>query len=211
MVAYILTFGRLVLAAGFAVVLALAVAGGGAVSNLAAAVLIALAVSEELTDAFDGWAARRFGTVTRLGGILDPLADSLARLTVYFAMALAGWITIAVPLVMSGRDIIVAYTRVANAAAGQATSARFSGKLKAIIQGGGIVAVILLAWAASSGAVAPDLCAALRAAAAGILIAVTLWSLADYLYAAWPAIVKMKQMTDTNPRTVGETQDERDS
>jgi len=210
MVAYVLTFGRLVLAAGFAVFLA-AVVGGGAISTAAAAVLIALAVSEELTDAFDGPAARRFGTVTRLGGILDPLADSLGRLTIYFAMALAGWITIAVPLVMCGRDIMVAYTRVAKAATGQATSARLSGKLKAIVQGGGIVVVILLARAASGRAVAPETSAGLQTAVAAILIAVTLWSLADYLRAAWPAIRSMTETTDTDPPTVGETRNDRHS
>jgi len=191
MLAYVLTLGRLVLAAGFALSVALA-SDGGRISTTAATALLALAIVEELTDIFDGWAARRFGTVSRLGGILDPLVDSLSRATIYFAMAWAGWISPVVPLVMVARDIIVAYTRIANATIGAATSARLSGKLKAIIQGGGIPAVIVLASPWAAGVLAGGTIENLRLASAGILVAITVWSLVDYVAAAWPAIKEMK-------------------
>ncbi len=191
MVAYVLTLGRLLLAACFAVCLAL-LAADGHVSTVAAIALLALALIEELTDIFDGWAARHFGTVSRLGGILDPLVDSLARATIYFAMAMVGWIAWAVPLVMVGRDIVVAYARIANATVGAATSARLSGKLKAIVQGGGIPVIIVLAMPVTLDAVGGETLEMLRLVAAGILIVVTLWSLIDYLIGAWPAVRQMK-------------------
>ena len=191
MVAYILTLGRLVLAACFAACLAI-LTDGGHISTTAAIALLVLAGIEEMTDIFDGWAARQFGTVSPLGGILDPLADSLARATIYFAMAMVGWIAPAVPLVMVGRDIVVAYTRIANATVGAATSARISGKIKAIIQGGGIAVVIVLAMPPTTSAFGEQTIEVLRHAAAVILIAATSWSLIDYLIGAWPAIRQMK-------------------
>ena len=37
----------------------------------------------ELSDAFDGFFARRYNQVTDLGKILDPMADSIARISVF--------------------------------------------------------------------------------------------------------------------------------
>ncbi len=190
MLAYVLTLGRLVLAAAFVAAVGM-LADNGAVSNAAAIALIALAIIEEFTDIFDGWAARRFGTVSRFGGILDPLVDSLSRSAIYFSMAWAGWITPVVPLVMVARDIIVAYTRIANATVGAATSARFSGKFKAIIQGGGIPVIIVLAMPAIGGVFATATVETLRLAVTGVLIVVTVWSLIDYIIGGWPAMKKM--------------------
>ncbi len=203
MIANTLTFARLVLAAAFAACVGLLLRDDG-LSSGGAGVLIVLAIAEELTDILDGMAARRLGTVSMFGGIFDPLIDSLSRLTIYFAMALVGWITLAVPFVMAGRDVVVAYTRIAKAISGGKTSARFTGKLKAVVQGGGIVVVVLLAWLADhSGeratipflsAMGPDVVRTLRLITAGILIAVTTWSLCDYVQDAWPAIRQFRKM-----------------
>ena len=172
---WILTLGRLPLAGAFAVVVAMT--AGGPAGGAATVALAALAALIELTDLLDGMVARRTGTVTELGGLVDPLCDSLSRLTVFFAAALAGWIWIGVPLVMVGRDVIVAYVRIVCARTGRQTSARISGKLKAIVQGVAVFVVILAAspWI-SPGAVAP-----IRIVTAATVIAVTLWSLVDYL------------------------------
>lgn len=43
-----------------------------------------------LTDILDGWIARRFNMVTRLGRILDPLADKLMTFTVIVCITVAG-------------------------------------------------------------------------------------------------------------------------
>jgi cardiolipin synthase (CMP-forming) len=60
-----------------------------------------------LSDAVDGWLARRFGWQTELGGILDPIADKLMLATVFVMLALLGnapiWLTAAV----IARDCII--------------------------------------------------------------------------------------------------------
>lgn len=185
MLAYILTFSRPVLAAAFAVVVA---ANGQAPLHAAGmAVLLVLSGLIECTDMLDGWAARRAGMASELGGLLDPLCDSLARLTVYFAAGLAGWVWLAVPLTMAGRDIIVAYVRVIVGSTGGKTSARLSGKLKAIVQGAGILAIVVLAGPWHEVAAV----SLWRAAVSLAVLAVTLWSLVDYVRNGWPAIRQM--------------------
>jgi CDP-diacylglycerol--glycerol-3-phosphate 3-phosphatidyltransferase len=183
--AHLITTSRLLLAGAFAAVVAILHTGGGGhgLGTGSAALLGALALGEEWTDLADGWVARRTGTASKLGGIYDPLSDSLSRLTIYFSMALAGWVSLAVPLVMTGRDILVAYTRIANALTGGKTSARRSGKAKAVVQGAGIGVVLVLAW--QGGAFwAPGA----RVAAACLIISVTLWSAWDYLRGSLPAL-----------------------
>jgi cardiolipin synthase (CMP-forming) len=44
-----------------------------------------------LSDALDGWVARRFNQRTRLGGILDPLADKLLMLAVVGVVTFSAW------------------------------------------------------------------------------------------------------------------------
>lgn len=188
MVAHWITASRLLLAGAFASGVAMLCLSGPSLPLgwSVGLVLGALAFAEEMTDLADGYVARRRGTASTLGGIFDPLSDSLSRLTIYFAMALAGWVSLAVPLVMTGRDILVAYTRIANALTGGKTSARFSGKAKAIVQGGGIAVILLLAalaeqpWAPAG-----------RSIAAGLIMAVTLWSAWDYLGGSLPAIRRL--------------------
>jgi len=45
------------------------------------------------TDFLDGFLARRFGWISNLGKVLDPIADKLTQIAVcvLFAMVLAGW------------------------------------------------------------------------------------------------------------------------
>ncbi|NLF30630.1 MAG: hypothetical protein GX591_07060 [Planctomycetes bacterium] len=173
-----LTLARLPLAGAFAVAVAMAAGAEPAHAGAAATVgLLALAALIELTDLLDGLVARRTQSVTELGGLVDPLCDSLSRLTVFFAAALVGWVWIGVPLVMAGRDIVVAYVRIVLARTGRRTSARLSGKLKAVIQGAAVFVLI----AAAGPWVAPGAAAPLRVVTAAAVIAATLWSLADYL------------------------------
>lgn len=96
----------------------------------------ALLLVIEVTDLADGYIARREGAVTEFGAMLDPYADSIARLIVYWALAVGDLVLVFVPLVMALRDVTVAYSRIALARSGRSVAANWSGKIKAIIQGG---------------------------------------------------------------------------
>ncbi len=89
----------------------------------------------ELTDLLDGHIARKYNLVTFAGTIIDPFADSISRLIVFGTLAYKGLCLPFVPIVMILRDLTVAYTRIAQISYSIDCSARFSGKLKAFIQG----------------------------------------------------------------------------
>jgi CDP-diacylglycerol--glycerol-3-phosphate 3-phosphatidyltransferase len=178
---------RLPLAAAFAVVVALFIKAAGPLSWTQKAALLVLVAATECTDMLDGWVARRSGRQSELGGLVDPLCDSLARLTMYFALALAGWVWLGVPLAMAGRDLVVAYVRVVQGLTGGKTAARASGKAKAIVQGIGLLVLVVAAGVAIPGSAA---LLARRVTAAAVLT-VTAWSLIDYLRAGWSAIMQM--------------------
>lgn len=153
-----ITLVRIPLAVGFAAVLLprrdLLVASGhasfqeflqsGRVGSIMAALALCAAILLviELTDLFDGLAARRLEVVSEWGAMLDPYSDSIARIVVYWALACGGLALVYVPLAMAVRDITVAYCRVVLARRGKSVSARLSGKIKAIVQG--IGALLLL-------------------------------------------------------------------
>lgn len=91
----------------------------------------------EMSDLLDGLLARFLKRASEWGAILDPYADSISRVVVFWALAradLALWVT---PLVMALRDITVAYSRIVLMRRGASVSARLSGKVKAVVQGGG--------------------------------------------------------------------------
>lgn len=191
MIPWVLTLARLPLAAAFAIAVAVFARAGEGLTAGPRLALLALVLAAECTDMLDGWVARRTGRQSELGGLVDPLCDSLARLTMYFTLGLAGWVWLGVPLLMAGRDLVVAYVRVVIGITGGKTSARASGKIKAIVQGVGLLALVLVA-----GPTAPDRAGAIIAARWSIAAAVmfvTIWSLVDYIRTGWRAAWQMAQ------------------
>ena len=62
-----------------------------------------------LTDWFDGWLARRYGSFSRFGRLADPLAD---RLLIDFAVILLwhhGRLPLLAPILIIGRDLVLAF------------------------------------------------------------------------------------------------------
>ena len=68
---------------------------------------LALAVFAGVTDALDGWLARRYGWQSRFGGLADPLADKLLLVGAYVTLAWLGelpwWLIVLVAL----RDAVI--------------------------------------------------------------------------------------------------------
>lgn len=106
----------------------------GSQSFWAAVACLAIAILNELTDLFDGMVARYRNEVTDFGKILDPLADSISRLTVFFCFTQDGWAPLYLVIFLFYRDSMVATLRTFCAYRGVVVSARKSGKLKAWVQ-----------------------------------------------------------------------------
>ena len=60
-----------------------------------------------ITDWLDGFAARRFGVMGKLGVLLDPLADKTLLVTLFLALAAVHLIASWLLLLVIGRDLII--------------------------------------------------------------------------------------------------------
>jgi cardiolipin synthase len=71
--------------------------------------VMALFVIAALSDALDGFLAKRFGWHTELGKVLDPVADKLLLVTVFICLSIAGrapwWLAALVLL----RDLVILF------------------------------------------------------------------------------------------------------
>ncbi len=138
---------------------------------LACSVLLACS---EVSDFLDGFLARRLGVVSEWGAMLDPYSDSVSRLIVYWSLATAGLALGVVPLVMAIRDVTVAYCRITWVRRGKSVSAKWSGKIKAVVQG--VVAFALL-W----NPLLVEMIGRAVVPLSWLVIAVTVYSAIDYL------------------------------
>ncbi len=96
----------------------------------------------EASDVADGAVARRFNGRSGFGAVFDPYCDSVSRLLVYFGLSEVGLVPGWLVLLMACRDVSVAYVRLGMERRGLDPSARFSGKLKAVIQGAGSLLLV---------------------------------------------------------------------
>jgi len=60
-----------------------------------------------LSDALDGYLAKRFGWISRLGGLLDPIADKALLMSSYIVLAWVGLIPVWLVVVVVLRDLII--------------------------------------------------------------------------------------------------------
>lgn len=97
-------------------------------------ILLTVLASCELTDLLDGIFARRKNQVTDLGKLIDPMADTITRLTVLFSFT-QGWVAVPIGIifVFLYRELIISTLRTICALKGFALAARTSGKAKAIL------------------------------------------------------------------------------
>jgi CDP-diacylglycerol---glycerol-3-phosphate 3-phosphatidyltransferase len=103
-----------------------------------------IVIISELTDGFDGYVARARGEVTDFGKLLDPLADSVSRISIFVAFMAVGLIPWWMVLVFVYRDSLISTMRTICAYRGDVVAARLSGKIKAIVQATAII--IILFW-----------------------------------------------------------------
>ncbi len=107
---------------------------------------IGLAALIELSDVLDGFTARARNQVSDFGKLLDPMADSLSRQTVFlsFVVCAGRIIPLWMFLLFLYRDAILSILRTMCAYHGTVLAARRAGKLKAVVQAVGAFVVLFL-------------------------------------------------------------------
>ncbi|MGM0518538.1 MAG: CDP-diacylglycerol--glycerol-3-phosphate 3-phosphatidyltransferase [Campylobacterota bacterium] len=91
-------------------------------------------VIASVTDFFDGFIARSWNQMTKLGGILDPLADKMLMLAGFLGlMAIDRASAWAVFLILS-REFFITGLRVVAIGEGKNVASTMAGKIKTVIQ-----------------------------------------------------------------------------
>ena len=137
-----LSFARLILAFGVGILIECGF-------YLAALVVFVIAAS---TDFIDGWWARKFNQVTKLGRILDPFVDKViitAALIALVGVAGSGVQAWMVTIII-GREFLVTSLRAMVEGGGGDFSARWLGKWKMVFQCAAVVASLLWLHGVSS-------------------------------------------------------------
>jgi len=60
-----------------------------------------------ISDGLDGYLAKHFGWQSRLGGLLDPLADKVLLVSSYLTLAILGMIPVLLMLLVILRDLVI--------------------------------------------------------------------------------------------------------
>lgn len=161
--------------------------------------LIFLVIMCELSDLFDGILARKKNQVTDLGKILDPMADSIFRLSVFLTFT-QGLINLPlwVVLIFLYRDSIISTLRTICALRGVALAARFSGKVKAVIQASAAILILVMMIPYSLGYVNLSFLREFSFYTMLVTAVYAVFSGAEYIYANRSFIQKAIGLTYTN-------------
>jgi CDP-diacylglycerol--glycerol-3-phosphate 3-phosphatidyltransferase len=172
----LITVVRILLAPVFFWLL-LADAGADGVLRWIAAALFILAIA---TDGIDGAIARRRGTVTDLGKILDPVADKLLTSGALVCLSILGelwwWVTIVIVV----REVGITVWRMVELPRGNVMPAGRGGKLKTVVQAVAISFALAPLWTIVGNGVFW-----LNWVLMGIALVLTVWSGLDYLWEAY--------------------------
>ena len=136
-----------------------------------------------ITDALDGYIARRYGAVSKLGEFLDPVADKLMVSAALIVLLALGRVDSLVALVIIGREIAVSALREWMAKIGKSSNIAVNsmGKIKTIAQMTAIP--MLLFHDRLFGVIDLHLIGTLLIYVAAVL---TVYSMLIYLKLAWP-------------------------
>ncbi len=126
-IANILTLSRIVLAAVIVWLLLL----NSLNANIMATVLFIVAA---LTDFYDGHLAKKQGLISDFGKIMDPIADKVLLLSMFWVFAVLGMIEGWMVVVIAVREIGVTADRLWMMQRGQVLAAEKAGKIKTVCQ-----------------------------------------------------------------------------
>jgi CDP-diacylglycerol--glycerol-3-phosphate 3-phosphatidyltransferase len=109
----------------------------------------ALVVVAALSDALDGYLARRTNEVTEFGRIVDPIADKALTAAALTVLAVQGRVAVWVAVAIVGRELAVTALRSVAGRRGITVSVSRLGKNKTTLQ---VVAIVTLILTVVSGA-----------------------------------------------------------
>lgn len=141
-------------------------------------IAFAVFVCAGISDAVDGFLAKRYGWGTELGSYLDPLADKLLIVSIYIALGARGELPLWLVIAVVSRDILI----VAAVLLAWLLDQPFRIKPLAVSKANTLAQIVLAATVLADGAFALGL-TTLRLVLVWITAALTLISLAAYLRA----------------------------
>jgi CDP-diacylglycerol--glycerol-3-phosphate 3-phosphatidyltransferase/cardiolipin synthase len=156
-------------------------------NRLWVATLVVFAVAA-LSDAVDGWIARRFNQTSRLGVILDPLADKLLMMSAILILSFSDW-----PVKLPLYFVIIFFGREVVAIAGAFIVNHFAGKVRIQPHWTGKVAIFLQIVTVSAAMLQIHHVIPWMAAAA------TLFSVVSFVIYVGDAIAQVKAAGHGNP------------
>lgn len=104
---------------------------------------VGLFLSAAVTDALDGYLARKHGQITTLGVLLDPIADKLLTSAAFISLVELGRIPAWMVAIIIGREFAVSGLRAVASSKGFAIAASDLGKAKMVFQVCAITALVL--------------------------------------------------------------------
>lgn len=106
-------------------------------------IVLVLYTVAAVTDAIDGYLARKHNMITVFGKFLDPIADKLLVNTLFIIFAVQGTVPLVAVLLMIWRDTIVDAVRMLVSQKGEVMAAGYLGKVKTVAQMVAIAFVLL--------------------------------------------------------------------
>jgi cardiolipin synthase len=117
---------------------------------------LAVALVGGLSDAVDGWVARRWKLVTRAGAWLDPVADKVLAVTIFLSLGVVGALPAWLVGLVFGRDVLILvmagsallFTRIRD------FPPSIWGKLSTVVQiATAVIAMVTQAWPSPGGTI----------------------------------------------------------
>lgn len=164
----------------------------GISSTLLPYILLALLSVSELSDALDGFLARRYNQVSDFGKLMDPMADSIYRISIFLTFTQPP-VSMPLPLIFIFiyRDSVISYLRTICALKGFTLAARTSGKIKAILQAIAAFAIIILMIPESMGVITAQTLSYASTWIVSVVAIYTIFAAIEYLYANKSYIMRM--------------------
>ena len=91
-------------------------------------------VIASVTDFFDGYIARSWNQMTKLGSILDPLADKMLILAGFIGLIAMGRASAFAIFLILSREFFITGLRVVAVAEGKNVASTMAGKIKTVVQ-----------------------------------------------------------------------------